>query len=567
MATIGVDGEGILNPIMLAAQQKAAAQTAAALTAQITPYAKTMYADLNDGNYADAWKQALATAPLYNTTYNSPTTDPLLLALESGPGLQAFDPSKKWSANDITQFYAAMAANPVMQGITTKSPIDGQTESLGQNPYGLWGDPSKVAVNDSNANIGTAGDNSAPDVERFVGARPSQGFLSKWGLPIVAVIAAIVAPYAAPAIAAGLAAATGVSAAVATVAAGAIYGAAAGAIGGAISGGNIGEDALLGGVTGGIGASPIGSSISSGVNSVTGLGTTGIGGVVDAGISGAAKGALTGAVTGEITGQGALSGAEQGAEGGAIAGAGSSAVSQVAGSLGGAPGTGLSTPGSGIGSTSISQDIGLAAKGIGAGLTAANQEAGAVGKNTAAVNTGAASTLLNGQTAQSTSGVNQVASLSPNLGAAQQTSNTNIIKANTTPISNTLISSTTPVSEGLIWGSGGAQPSANSVSPTIASESSLGATNNGLADTYTPYSAWGSGQTGFNVNAPDEANSSNQLATSSNPLGNQVGNTTPQLQTSQIINNALTSYINNPNVPATANTQPISANTILAYTK
>jgi len=55
--------------------------------------AQTVYGDLNSGNYAGAWNTALGTSSMFGTNMNSATTDPLLQALETSQGLQAFDPT------------------------------------------------------------------------------------------------------------------------------------------------------------------------------------------------------------------------------------------------------------------------------------------------------------------------------------------------------------------------------------------------------------------------------------------------------------------------------------------
>jgi hypothetical protein len=195
-------GEGRLGNVASATQtaQTQASQAAAAQASQqkaLQGYASTAIGDLNSGNYAGAWDAALQSSTLYNTNYNSTTTDPLLQALESGTGLQALDPSKKWDANSIQAYYTAMEQNPVYQGKTVANTVNGQTgnESFGKNPYGDWGSGA-AALNgtDVKANLGAAGDNSAPDVQRFAGAKPTKSFLSKYGTDIAMLAAAVAAP-------------------------------------------------------------------------------------------------------------------------------------------------------------------------------------------------------------------------------------------------------------------------------------------------------------------------------------------------------------------------------------
>lgn len=309
-----------LSPEQIKANAAAAAAATAKQQAGLQQYAKIAIAALDKGDYATALQAGLDSGTLYHTNYDSPTTSPLLADLESSAGLKALDPSKKWTPADITAYYKAFAANPVTTGTQAGTAQAGQ--SWGKNVYGTWGDPSKIAVNDSQANINTAGDNSAPDVGRFVGARPTQSVISKWIGPIITVVAAVFAPEILPALAPLL----GGSA----IAAGVAYGAAVGAISSAASGGNIGQGALLGGIGGGIGGAGLNSAVGGAVRSATGLGTTGIGGVVGSAITGAVTGAGTGAIKGAITGQGAGAGALSGAEAGAIGGAVNSAVTQGA---------------------------------------------------------------------------------------------------------------------------------------------------------------------------------------------------------------------------------------------
>src|SRR5208337_2623904 len=139
-------------------------------TPDITQQQQQVIADLNANNFGGAWNTALSTSPLFGTNYGSQTTDPLLKALESSQGLKGLDPSKQWTPQEIQQFYQALQSNPVYSGQNVPG-MGGGRESLGQNPYGLWGGLN--ASGDAAANIAQAG--GAPDVGRFAGARPGKG--------------------------------------------------------------------------------------------------------------------------------------------------------------------------------------------------------------------------------------------------------------------------------------------------------------------------------------------------------------------------------------------------------
>jgi hypothetical protein len=277
-------------------------------------------ADINSGNYLGAWEAAEGTASLYNTNSTSVTTDPLLQAMESSSGLEALDPSKKWTASDVQAYYGALE----------KSPGYSNGNLLGKNPYGLWGNGADLTNGaDAQTNESTAGDNTAPDVERFAGSRPETSFLGKYGEDIALLVAAVVAPeligviapeIAAGAVAAGVGADT--AATVGTVAAGAVVGAGESA---AIAGGygqNLGKAAELGAVGGAVGGAEIGGSSSavsqaeSAFGEETGAGTLASDVAVQGGL-----GAAAGAAKGEISGTGALKGAEVGLAVGGIGGA------------------------------------------------------------------------------------------------------------------------------------------------------------------------------------------------------------------------------------------------------
>lgn len=150
------------------------------LPPDIASETQTVINDLNSNNFTGAWDTALSTSPLYGTSYGSGTSDPLLAALESSSGLKSLDPSKQWNSGETTQFYDALFNNPVYQGKSVAG-MGGGNESLGQNPYGLWGSASALP-SDIQTNISAEG--ATPDVGRFAGAKPGQSFLGKYGTDI-----------------------------------------------------------------------------------------------------------------------------------------------------------------------------------------------------------------------------------------------------------------------------------------------------------------------------------------------------------------------------------------------
>ena len=308
-----------LNPVL----QRGAATEAnpqQTLAQELAPYQQTAISDLNSGNYSGALQAGIDSGKLYNTNYNSVTTDPLLADLETSSGLQQLDPTKTWTPTDIQNYYNAFNTNSTFHGTSG--------ESLGKNPYGTWGDGAHVANgSDAAANIAAQGDNSAPDLARFVGARPTQSFLQKWGAPLVAAASAVLAPEALPALAGVLGGGTA-----AAVGAGALYGAGTGALGAGVSGGNIGKSALLGGVGGGIGGGLAATGATSGAESaltdVAGVPQPIANGVVQ-GAEGAGIGALKSAIAGGNVGQGALLGGATGAIQGGVQGAISTATNQA----------------------------------------------------------------------------------------------------------------------------------------------------------------------------------------------------------------------------------------------
>ena len=278
---------------------------------ELQPYADTAISDLNSGNYAGALQAGLSSGSIYGTNTDAQTTDPLLEALESSQGLEELDPSKQWNAQSIQQYYAAFGANPVTTGTQAGTAEAG--ESWGANPYGLWGNASKVA-SDAQTNIDTQGDNSAPDIERFAGSKPTTSFLGKYGVDIAALAAtALSFGVAAPALAGALAAdgiATG-------LAAGAIAGGVMGGVNAlavdAITGKPITAGGVLGGALGGAVGGGLLPLAGGAINDATGLGST-----VSTGLAGAGLGAAKSALAGGNVGVGALTGGI----GGAVQGSG-----------------------------------------------------------------------------------------------------------------------------------------------------------------------------------------------------------------------------------------------------
>lgn len=314
MAAINYLGGEYESPAAKAADAAAAAQAKQTQQDGLQKYANIAIGDLNSGNYAGALQAGLDSGKLYDTNYSSVTQDPLLQALETSQGLQELDPSKKWDANSISQYYAAFGANNVTQGKQAGTANAG--ESWGQNGYGLWGDPSKIA-GDAQTNINTGGDNSAPDLMRFAGAKPTKSFLGKYGMDIAALAAtALSFGVAAPALAGALAA-DGIAS-----------GLAAGAIAGGIMGGvnTLAVDALtgkpitaggvLGGALGGAAGGGLLPLAGGAINDATGLGST-----ISTGLAGAGIGATQSALTGGNVGLGALTGGIGGAvQGSGVAG-------------------------------------------------------------------------------------------------------------------------------------------------------------------------------------------------------------------------------------------------------
>jgi hypothetical protein len=287
------------------ATQASTAPTAAQLDQDIAPETQQVISDLNSGNYSDAWSTALSTSPLFGTNYNTGTTDPLLEAMESGSGLQQLDPSKTWNSSSINAYYDALGSNPVYNGKTVDG-VNGQAESLGKNPYSLWGSGADLTNgHDASTNSSTAGDNSAPDVERFAGARPTQSFLSKYGADIATLVAAVAAPYAAPELAGALGLGTSTAA---LAGAGALYGAGTTAAIDAASG----KPITLGGEAIGAATGATGSGALKGLGATVGA-STGFGTAAGNALVGAGTGAATSALKGGNPLIGAISGGIGGA--------------------------------------------------------------------------------------------------------------------------------------------------------------------------------------------------------------------------------------------------------------
>ena len=297
-------GSGIMNADAVTADEDmAAAQANPAYLAAVN----TTVSDLNSNNFAGAWSSALSTSGLFGTSSGSTTTDPLLQDMESSGGLAALDPTKQWTSAQDTSFYNALGSNPVYNGKTTTG-INGTTESLGQNPYGLWGSGTDLTNGtDAKANQSQIGND--PNVQQFAGQTPPKSFLSKYGADIGALAAtALSFGVAAPALAGALAA-DGIASG---LAAGAIAGGVMGAVNtvavDAITGAPITAGGVLGGALGGAAGGGLVPLAGGAINNATGLGST-----LSTGLAGAGVGAARSALTGGNVGIGALSGGVAGA--------------------------------------------------------------------------------------------------------------------------------------------------------------------------------------------------------------------------------------------------------------
>lgn len=237
---------------------------------------------LNANNFTQAWNIAEESTALYGggNANDAPTTDPLVAALESSQGLKQLDPGKVWTPDETTAYYKALGLSPGYTGAGT----------LGKNPYGLWGSQGAVlGGQDASANIAQEG--VTPDVQRFAGSRPSPGFFSKWGAPILELAAAVAAPYAIGALAPEIAAGTGLGAAASGALAGAAYGAGAPAAIDAITGHPItGKGELIGGLAGGIGGAIQGSGLTGIPKFAASEGGKALTGAVSSGLSSGSQG-------------------------------------------------------------------------------------------------------------------------------------------------------------------------------------------------------------------------------------------------------------------------------------
>jgi hypothetical protein len=393
----------------------------------------TTEADLNSNNFAGAWSSALSTSGLFGTNYNAATTDPLLQDLESGSGLQQLDPSKQWTAAEDTNFYNALGSNPVYNGKTTTG-LNGTTESLGKNPYGLWGSGSDL-TNGTDAKANQASGSDDPNVEQFAGATPSKSFLSKYGADIGALAATVVSfGVAAPALAGALAADGVASGLAAGAIAGGVLGAANTVAVDAITGAPITAGGVLGGALGGAAGGGLTGLAGGAINNATGLGST-----LSTGIAGAGIGAARGALTGGNVGLDALTGGV----GGAIQGSG------VAGQL----------------RTGLSSTTGLSTGASGAVVNGGLNYAvgGATGLAAGALGLGAASGAQNGT---ASSGGAQTGSSFLGAGVGGQGANGNVATSTDTALA------------GVIGGLG--QTAVGSATSLAASNAQVGADQNAI---------------------------------------------------------------------------------------
>ena len=360
-------------------QAQQASQQAASQQAALQKYGSETISALNSGDYTDAWKDALASESAYggSQSVGSAPTDPLVAALESSQGLHAIDPSLTMNSSQIDQYYNAFAQ-------TTGTNAHGASGTgfngnlVGQNPYGLWGTAA-----DTTAGVDAAAQKNAQlspglaNVSDYLGARPDNSFLSKYGTDIAALaLTAVSFGVAAPALAGALAAdgvATG-------LAAGAIAG---GVVGGldtvatdAITGKPITAGGVLGGALGGAAGGGLQSLASGAINQATGLGNT-----ISGGLAGAGIGATRSALTGGNVGLGALTGGIGGAvQGSGVAGQAAQGLSNT---------TGLS---SGAANALVNGATGAAVGGV------TGAAASALMGNTSGANTSGATTPVSPQT-------------------------------------------------------------------------------------------------------------------------------------------------------------------------
>jgi hypothetical protein len=327
----------------------------------IQEYAQTAVADINAGNYAGAWQDALASESDYGgkQSVNTAATDPLIAYMESGQGLKALDPTLSMSASQIQQYYDAFSS---ATGTNAKSG-DGtgfNGNLAGKNPYGLWGTAADTTAGvNAQAALNAKNEPGIADIQNYLGARPTKSFLSKYGADIAALAATIVTWGAASPL---LAAAVGAGAEIAGNA----------AEGNATTLGSIGKDlatAAIGAAVPGFGAE---------LGATTGVGAT---------LGTAAVGAAGGALNSEILGGNVELGAALGGVAGAVRG--SNITGTVSGDLQGEGlGAGasnlISKVGVGLATGAVDQEIGSALGGAGT-----TQQPRAVSSTTTTPQTGA----------------------------------------------------------------------------------------------------------------------------------------------------------------------------------
>jgi hypothetical protein len=288
----------------------------AAQTSALQQYGSEAVTALNSGDYASAWKDALASESAFggSQSVNTAATDPLVAYMESGQGLKALDPTLKMSADQIQQYYDAFSS---ATGTNAKSGngtgFNGNL--VGKNPYGLWGTAADTTAGvNAQAAVNAKNEPGIADISNYLGAKPTKSFLGKYGMDIAALVATAVSfGVAAPALAGALAA-DGIASG---LAAGAIAG---GVMGGvntlavdAITGKPITAGGVLGGALGGAAGGGLTGLASGAINDATGLGST-----ISTGLAGAGIGAAKSALTGGNVGLGALTGGI----GGAVQGSG-----------------------------------------------------------------------------------------------------------------------------------------------------------------------------------------------------------------------------------------------------
>ena len=413
----------------------------------------TVQSDLNSNNFTGAWGTALASSGLYDTgqsyqqTMGAATKDPLLMDMEND--VAGIDPTKTWTPAQTSQFYSAFDA----QGAYHGQQVTGQgggVESLGKNPYGDWGSAAAIASGkDAAANTAQAG--NTPDVGRFVGAKPTQSFLSKYGADIAAVALTAVTMGAAAPLAGAL---LGTEGALAVAGVGAAMGAAGTAaidagFGKPITAGGILGGAASGAIAGGA-LSGVGGFVGASVDNAIGEGGSLLGTVAGGAATGAIAGGAGAGLAGRNIGTGALLGAVGGGVGSglgqAVTGAsGSGLIGSAAGRVGstlatgalggalasspaGAQGTGMASSNSGADLTSL-LGIGSGLLGMNANQNQNNTQMNAYTTAGNAANSGntwgasgvggVGAQFANGQLNTSAGGYNPMVSGYQNLGAQQ----------------------------------------------------------------------------------------------------------------------------------------------------